>query len=311
MADEDSAASGVDGGGAKRRVVFHGPHRLCYEVYGSGNRVLVWLHGLLMDANLNRGLARTLAARGNRVVLLDLLGHGRSDKPRHAAEHRMDLYADQVQSLLDELGVDQAVLGGVSLGANVSLLTAVAAPERIRGLILDMPVLEWAVPAGAAVFVPLLLVVHYARAALRWVSWIASRLPPSGVDPLDSFLNAMRSDPDEVAAVLHGVLLGPIAPTVEQRRAITAPALVLGHATDLIHPLSDAHNLASQLADARLIKTRSIAELWLRPGRLTTELGDFLDLVWATGAASPGSPPDGRGRISEIARSRDGTKWGG
>jgi pimeloyl-ACP methyl ester carboxylesterase len=100
----------------------YGRYRLSYEVYGSGDRVLVWLHGLLLDANLSRHIARLLAAQGNRVVLLDLLGHGRSDKPRHAGAHRMDSYADQVLRLLDELGVDQAVLGGVSLGTNVSLL---------------------------------------------------------------------------------------------------------------------------------------------------------------------------------------------
>src|SRR5260221_459509 len=133
-----------------RHTLSYGQYRLSYEVYGSGDRVLVWLHGLLLDANLSRGLARALAAQGNRVVLLDLLGHGRSDKPRHAGSHRMDLYAKQVLCLLDELGVDQVVLGGVSLGTNVSLLTAVEAPERVRGLILEMPVLEWAVPPALA-----------------------------------------------------------------------------------------------------------------------------------------------------------------
>ena len=92
-------------------MLAYGQYQLGYEIYGSGDRVLVWLHGLLLDANLSRNLARTLAARGHRVVLLDLLGHGRSDKPRHAGPHRMDLYARQVLSLLDELGVDQVVLG--------------------------------------------------------------------------------------------------------------------------------------------------------------------------------------------------------
>ena len=62
-----------------RHTLAYGQYRLSYEVYGSGDRVLVWLHGLLLDANLSRGLARRLAARGNRVVLLDLLGRGRSD----------------------------------------------------------------------------------------------------------------------------------------------------------------------------------------------------------------------------------------
>ncbi len=270
----------------------YGSYRLGYEIYGSGDRVLVWLHGLLLDANLSRNLARTLAAQGNRVVLLDLLGHGRSDKPRHAGAHRMDLYAKQVLALLDELSVDQAVLGGVSLGTNVSLFTAVQAPERIRGLILEMPVLEWAVPAAALVFLPLLLGVHYARGALRLVSRAASRLPLPNFGALDSFVNAAMSDPDEIAAVLHGVLVGPVAPTVEQRRSITAPALVLGHGIDLIHSFTDAENLAKQLPDARLIRTRTFAELWVRPARLTAEISEFLDRVWGRtelqDAVSPG-----------------------
>jgi len=266
-----------------RRTVAYGQYRLCYEVYGSGERVLVWLHALLFDANLGRGLARRLAARGNRVVLLDLLGHGRSDKPRHASPHRMDLYAEQVLGLLDELGVDQAVLGGVSLGTNVGLLAAVRAPERVRGLVLEMPVLERAAPTAALTFVPLLLQTHYARPVMRLVSRAASLLPRSGLGPLDSVINAVASDPEEIAAVLHGILLGPVAPTIEQRRTISAPALVLGHGIDLIHSFKDAERLTHQLPDARLIRTRTFAELWVRPARLTAEIGEFLDRVWADG----------------------------
>ena len=277
---EDDSEPSTEG---TRHTLAYGRYRLAYEVYGSGDRVLVWLHGLLLDANLSRSLARRLAAKGNRVVLLDLLGHGRSEKPRHAGAHRMDLYAEQVLCLLDELGVDQVVLGGVSLGTNVSLLATVQAPERVRGLVLEMPVLEWAAPAAALVFAPLLLEVHYARAALRLVSRVASRLPPSGLGPLDSFISAAASDPDEIAAVLHGVLLGPIAPTIDQRRAIAAPALVLGHGIDLIHSFSDAKRLARQLPDARLIRTRTFAELWVRPARLTAEISEFLDRVWVGG----------------------------
>jgi pimeloyl-ACP methyl ester carboxylesterase len=264
-----------------RHTLAYGQYRLSYETYGSGDRVLVWMHGLLLDANLSRGLARRLAARGNRVVLLDLLGHGRSDKPRHAGPHRMDLYAEQVLCLLDELGADQVVLGGVSLGTNVSLLATVQAPDRVRGLVLEMPVLEWAAPAAALVFAPLLLEVHYARAVLRLVSRIASRLPSSRLGPVGSFISSAASDPDETAAVLHGVLLGPIAPTIDQRRAITAPALVLGHGIDLIHSFADAKRLARQLPDARLIRTRTFAELWVHPARLTAEISEFLDRVWA------------------------------
>jgi pimeloyl-ACP methyl ester carboxylesterase len=183
---------------------------------------------------------------------------------------------------------DQVVLGGVSLGADVSLLTAVSAPERVRGLILDMPVLERALPTAAAVFLPLLLGLRHAGAAARLASWAASRLPQSGFGALDSFILAAARDPGELAAVLHGILLGPIAPTVAQRRSITAPALVMGHRRGLIHPFSDAENLARQLADARLVEASNVAELWLRPGRLTAELSAFLDHAWTD--AQPQAP---------------------
>lgn len=265
----------------------YGRHQLAYESYGSGDRVLVWMHGLLLDANLSRGLARYLAAQGNRVVLLDLLGHGRSDKPRHASAHRMDVYAGHVLRLLDELGVDQAVLGGVSLGTNVSLLAAVQAPDRVRGLVLEMPVLESATPAAALVFVPLLFGVHYARSVLRLVARSAARVTPARFGPLGTFISAAASDPDEIAAVLHGVLLGPTAPTADQRRSISAPALVLGHGIDVIHSFSDAQRLARQLPNARLIRTHTFAELWVRPARLTAEITEFLDRVWASGPESP------------------------
>jgi alpha-beta hydrolase superfamily lysophospholipase len=55
--------------------------RLYYEIHGHGPRVLVYMHGILLDANLNRRLATDLAAKGNTVILLDLPGHGLSDKP--------------------------------------------------------------------------------------------------------------------------------------------------------------------------------------------------------------------------------------
>jgi pimeloyl-ACP methyl ester carboxylesterase len=77
------------------------------------------------------------------------------------------------------------------------------------------------------------------------------------------------------------MLMGPLAPTAEQRRAITAPTLVLGHGIDLIHSYADAKRLARQLPDARLIRTRTFAELWVRPARLTGEIAAFLDRVWA------------------------------
>jgi pimeloyl-ACP methyl ester carboxylesterase len=253
---------------------------LAYEIHGEGDRLLVYMHGLLLDAGVNRGIAQALAQRGNRVVLFDLLGHGRSDKPDHATEYRFDLYARDVFALLDHLGEDQAVLGGVSLGANVSLFAAVSAPERVRGLVLEMPVLEWAVPAGALLFVPIVLALHYATPVAAAFTRVMSSLPRTPFDPLNSLMDGLSMPPGKMAALLHGLLVGPIAPPADARRALDMPTLVLGHRHDLIHPLNDANNLVRELPNAHLVRARSPMELRMWPDRLTGEMADFLADIW-------------------------------
>lgn len=261
---------------------------LAYEVHGTGSHLLVYLHGLLLDRYLNRPLATLLAQAGNRVVLLDLPGHGMSDKPRHASMHRMDSYADCVVALLDHLGADSAVVGGVSLGANVALQCAAQWPERVSGLLLEMPLLEWAVPAAGLVFLPLLMGVHYAAPAFRLLGVVTRRLPKTQNWAIEGLRAPISLEPEESAAVLHGLFVGPIAPTVEQRRSIAAPTLVIGHHADFIHPFSDATNLVEQMPSARLIQAASIFELRFRPERLTREIAVFLDDLWRQPGSTQG-----------------------
>ncbi len=253
---------------------------LAYEEQGSGEHLVVLLHGLLLDARSNRGTAARLAASGHHVVSLDLLGHGRSDHPAHASEYRMDVYAEQVVALLDHLDAPGAVLVGTSLGANVSLFVGARHADRLRGLVLEMPVLEWAVPSAALSFVPLLLAVHYAAPAVRVAGRVA-RLVPTGVDLLDAVLAPVIADPEVTASVLHGILVGPVAPTVDERRSIPTQTLVIGHRADLIHPFSDAENVVEILPNARLVIARTPLELRLRPARLVGEIERFLDDCWA------------------------------
>lgn len=260
---------------AVRRAFAHRGMRLEYEEYGEGSDLVVMTHGLLLDAGINRIVAERLADHGYRVVLLDLAGHGGSDKPHHASFHRMDGYADQVLALLDELDVASAVIGGVSLGANVSLFVAARAPWRVRALVIEMPVLERAAPAAHALFVPLLLAVHYGHPFVRALASGLRALPATGSDLVDSALRVV-SGPEEMASVLHGLLVGPLAPTLEQRRAIEVPALIIGHQHDLLHPFQDADHLARQLPAAQLIRARSFWEMRLRPSRLVGVIGDFL-----------------------------------
>jgi pimeloyl-ACP methyl ester carboxylesterase len=261
-----------------------GDLNLAYEVHGTGRRTFVYLHGLLLDSHVNRRLARDLAEAGNRVVLLDLPGHGGSDKPRRASAHRMDAYARRVIHLLDELEVDQAVVGGMSLGADVTLQVALLAPERVKGMVIEMPVLEQATPVAAMIFVPLLALSHYAAPVMRLVGQAARRVPRRFLGPLDQVFAPLLLEPEEMAAVLHGVLVGPVSPTAEERRAMTMPTVVIGHRSDRLHPFGDAHSLVGLLPDARLLEAHTILELRSAPERLTGEIAQFLDHVWSSPA---------------------------
>ncbi len=284
-----SSVDGYTGDAMTVRTFHHEGYALAYEVHGSGGPTVVLTNGLLLDAGVNRQLARSLSAHGFHVVLLDLLGHGASDKPHHATQYRMDRYARQVLALLDEIEVRQAVVGGVSLGANVALHVAVQAPTRVRALLVEMPVLEWATPAAASLFVPLLLAVRFARPLFGFATSVVRRLPRTGVDPLDSVLGTLSMEPETIAAVLHGILVGPVAPEIEERCAITAPTLIIGHESDMIHPFSDAENLAQQIPGSRLVQAQSMFELRLTPDRLTLEIVRFLHDVF--GAHGPEREP--------------------
>jgi len=138
-------------------------------------------------------------------------------------------------------------------------------PNGVRGLLVEMPVLEWAVPGAALVFLPMLLGVHYAAPLARIVAWLARRVPRTTIGPVDSVVGTLSLDPEETTAVLHGMLAGPITPTYEERHAIAAPALVIGHKIDFIHPFNDADHLARQLPLARLVEARSVIELRFAP----------------------------------------------
>src|SRR5512146_249209 len=137
-------------------LIYQG-HRIAFDEYGEGERPIVLAHGLLMNRRMFEQLGPALAERGNRVICVDLLGHGRSDQPDDLRLYSMPLFAEQVVALLDHLGVERAVAGGTSLGANVALELAVRHPDRVEGLFIEMPVLDNALAGVAAIFAPILL----------------------------------------------------------------------------------------------------------------------------------------------------------
>ncbi len=266
----------------------HDGQRLAYTIHGRGPRTTVLLPGLLLSQKMQTPLARDLAERGNRVVTFDPLGHGDSDRPRDMWRYSMSAFAEQAVALLDHLGVEQAIVGGTSLGANVTLEVASLAPERLRGMIIEMPVLDNAIPACAAAFTPLLFALTFGEPAMSAVARAARAVPRRRVPfLLELLLDWIAQDPGPSGAVLQGIIFGRTAPHRTERRTFTAPALVIGHPRDPVHPFSDADMLAGELPDARLVDASSIIELRLRPARLTAKIAEFVDECWSASDAEP------------------------
>ncbi|MFN8545987.1 MAG: alpha/beta fold hydrolase [Candidatus Binatia bacterium] len=246
------------------------------------------LHGLLLDSLVNRDLAARFVTQGYRVVLLDLLGHGQSDKPVDPRELRIDFFADQTLALLDHLEIEQALIGGVSLGAITALQVAAKAPERCLGLFVEMPVMEWSTTFAALLLVPVISLVDYGSFLVRPFARLMRRIPRPRNGLLASFLNSASAEPEVITAILHGILVGPVVPPAARRRELTMPALVIGHRGDRLHAHRDAAELANELQNARLLETTWIGELRVTPERLWPEIQAFLrELRAVTDGLSP------------------------
>jgi pimeloyl-ACP methyl ester carboxylesterase/acyl-CoA-binding protein len=254
----------------------HEGYTLAYEIHGpSDGPPVVLLHGILLDATVNRDVALPLAEAGFRVILLDLLGHGRSDRAE-AAELRVDFFGEQVVGMLNHLKIDDAVVGGLSLGAIVALQVAVTAPKRVKALVLEMPVMEESTPFAAVLLSPLIFATGYFAFLYRPFARLLERLPRPRKAVFESALNAAAQDPEAIRAILHGVLVGPVVPPRRLRRKVEVPALVIGHAGDWLHNLEDSRALAEELPNGRLLTAKSILELRLEPDRLMPEILTFL-----------------------------------
>ncbi len=148
-------------------------------------------------------------------------------------------------------------------------------------MVIEMPVLDNALVAGALAFTPLMVGLRFAEPVMAGVA-AAARLVPRRLVPFwtDVLLDTIRQDPRPSGAVIEGILFGRVAPHRRERRQLNTRALILGHRRDPIHPFSDADLLAGELRRGQLVEASTILELRVSPERLTAEIAAFLDRCW-------------------------------
>lgn len=114
------------------------PELTYVELNPEGERTLVFLHGLGSYLKFWRYQLDVFAEQGWRVIALDMLGYGKSDKPA-TFPYTMEAMGDVVREVLALTGTEQPILVGHSMGGQVALSIAIRHPAEVAGLVLTAP----------------------------------------------------------------------------------------------------------------------------------------------------------------------------
>jgi pimeloyl-ACP methyl ester carboxylesterase len=246
---------------AEHDIVLHG-HRVRYLAGGEGQDdrpVVALVHGITSRADCWHPVMEDLA-RDHVVVAPDLLGHGRSAKPR--GDYSLGAYASGVRDLLAALGHDRVTIVGHSLGGGVGMQFAYQFPERTERLALVSSgglgqevnlVLRAAALPGAELVLPL-LTPGVVRGAIAHAGRLGARVGLRGSAEVGEFVRGYLSlsRPDARAAFLQTLraVIDPRGQRVSGRDrlylAADLPALLIWGSRDPIIPA--AHGRAAHAA---------------------------------------------------------------
>jgi pimeloyl-ACP methyl ester carboxylesterase len=210
-------------------------------------------------------------------VRYDARGHARSGAPREPAAYRPEAFVADVGRVLDEVGAPRAVVGGVSMGAAVTLRFALERPARVRGLVLASYPAPGGVGSLAEPFATALERdgIEAAGARFVWGPW-------SGLDPEAArFVRQgfLEHPPYGLAHTLRELLaaLPAVDALVPRLRTLDVPALVVAGSEDR-GALPVAHALAEALPRARLVVLADAGHVvnLSRPAAFNAALAEFL-----------------------------------
>jgi pimeloyl-ACP methyl ester carboxylesterase len=260
-------------------VVRTAQQELAYEQHGEGPAI-VGLHGLTATRRYVVMGSRTLERSGRRLVIYDARGHGASSAPADADYSYVALVGD-LETVLDHLEIDRAVVVGISMGAHTAVRLALERPERVAALGLVTPAFDpnrrddfahWDALArglregGAEGFL--------AASDLQSVpdAWRAT------VERAVRQRLAAHLHPEAVADALSAVPRSRPFESWSELAAISAPTLVVGSRdeADHGHPLATAQRYAEAIGGARLVvEEEGRSPIAWQGGQLSHLLLDF------------------------------------
>ena len=220
-------------------------------------RPFVFQHGLGGDVSQPAGVFSP--PPGIRLLSLDCRGHGKTYPLGRAQKLSFSCFADDVAALMDRLGFERAMVGGISMGAGVALNLASRHPKRVAGLVLSRPAwLDSPMPGNLKAYsvVARLLREHGVELgrehfeATEEYAELERAARGAGHSLASSQFGRPRAR--EFAAVLESLARDAPGGDRARWREVRTPALVLASWQDPTHPHSYAEILARTLPSAQL-----------------------------------------------------------
>ncbi|UTI65189.1 alpha/beta fold hydrolase [Paraconexibacter antarcticus] len=259
--------------------------------FGGEGPAIVLIHGITSSLRTWDGVFEALTER-HTVLAPDMLGHGRSGKPR--GDYSLGAYASGVRDLMALLGVASATMVGHSLGGGIAMQFAYQFPTRLDRLVLVdsgglgaevSPALRAAALPGAEFVVPLMFNAH-TRAAGRAVGSVLSRVGLRATPEQHEVLAGLDSlsSPDAREAFLHTVrsVIAPSGQRVDARDRLylsaAVPTLLVWGERDRIIPLHHGRRAHELMPESRLEVFPGAGHFPFRddPGRFVDVLTQFV-----------------------------------
>jgi pimeloyl-ACP methyl ester carboxylesterase len=253
--------------------------RLRYGVQGDvGGDPIILLHGYT-DSSFSYSQILPLLDRKYRVYVLDQRGHGESDRPAgiNSGAYALQNFAADVVAFMDVMKIDKATIVGHSMGSFVAQHVAVAAPERVKRLVLS----------GSATTIRNNVVSDLQRE----VNALKDPVPEKFVrdfqtstifhpPPDEFFKGVLRETMLLPAQVWQAVMTEMMSPKANaDLTKIKAPTLILWGDKETIFPRSEQDALLAALPNARLkvYEDTGHGMHWERPERFAKDLQEFMN----------------------------------
>ncbi|MBJ8343324.1 alpha/beta fold hydrolase [Antrihabitans sp. YC2-6] len=222
--------------------------RLYYEESGSGAPI-VFSHGFLMDHDMFDAQVEALHDR-YRCITWDERGHGQTVTTPEPFTY-WDSAAD-VLGLLDHLGIERAVLAGMSQGGYLSMRAALTAPERVRGLVLIDTQPGTEDPAKIPAYDQLIAMWEADGVSDQLADIVAGIIIGPGYDRTSDWQDKWRARDTATVRQIYTTLTTREDDIRSRLGELTMPTLVIHGSADMAIELDRANEYITALPNAEL-----------------------------------------------------------